>query len=54
MTRRIRSVFWGTCLLMVLPALEARAVELPLRKPGLWEMKVVRTGSPMPEMTMQH
>src|SRR5580704_9366464 len=54
MTQRIRSVFWGACLLMVLPALEARAVELPLRKPGLWEMKVVRTGSPMPEMTMQH
>src|ERR1700729_980058 len=54
MTRRIRSVFWGTCLLMVLPALEARAVELPLRKPGLWEMKVVRTGSPMPQMWMQH
>jgi hypothetical protein len=54
MTQRVRSVFWATCLLMVLPVLEARAAELPLRKPGLWEMKVVRTGSPMPEMTMQH
>ena len=54
MTQRIRSVLLGTCLLTMLPALEARAAELPLRKPGLWEMKVVRTGSPMPEMTMQH
>jgi uncharacterized protein DUF3617 len=33
-------------------AVEARAVDLPLRKPGLWQMKVVRTGS-LPEMTMQ-
>jgi hypothetical protein len=37
-----------------LPALEARAVEMPLRKAGLWEMKLVRPGSPLPEMTMQH
>ncbi|MBI5261202.1 MAG: DUF3617 family protein [Bradyrhizobium sp.] len=32
----------------------AQAVELPVRKAGLWEMKMVRAGSPMPEMTMQH
>ena len=32
----------------------ASAAELPTRKAGLWEMKMVRTGSPMPEMTMQH
>ena len=32
----------------------AQATELPVRKAGLWEMKMVRTGSPMPEMTMQH
>ena len=25
-----------------------------LRKAGLWEMKMVRTGSPVPDMTMQH
>ena len=31
---------------------QARAVELPLRKAGLWQVKVVRTGS-LPEMTMQ-
>jgi len=48
-------LFWlGCCLAMSLPALDARAVELPLRKAGLWEMKMVRTGSPLPEMTMQH
>jgi hypothetical protein len=28
--------------------------ELPIRKAGLWEMKVLRTGSPAPDMTMQH
>ena len=27
---------------------------MPLRKPGLWEMKIVKTGSVLPEMTMQH
>jgi hypothetical protein len=32
----------------------AGAVDLPVRKAGLWEMKIVRTGSAMPEMTMQH
>ena len=32
----------------------ALAVELPTRKAGLWELKMLRAGSPMPEMTMQH
>jgi hypothetical protein len=41
-------------LLVLAPASGARADELPIRKPGLWEMKVMRTGSPMPDMTMQH
>ena len=27
---------------------------MPLRKPGLWEMKIAKTGSVLPEMTMQH
>jgi Protein of unknown function (DUF3617) len=53
MTRGFLSFFWGCCLLALLPVLEARAVELPIRKAGLWEMKMVRTGSPMPQMTMQ-
>jgi hypothetical protein len=42
------------CLLALAAAPEARAVDLPVRKAGLWEMKIVRSGSPMPEMTMQH
>ena len=33
---------------------DAGAVELPVRKAGLWEMKMLRTGAPVPEMTMQH
>jgi len=35
-------------------ALAASAIEMPTRKAGLWEMKMVRTGSPLPDMTMQH
>ena len=54
MTRLFLSICLATCLLALLPVRDARAVEMPTRKAGLWEMKVVRTGSPMPEMTMQH
>jgi hypothetical protein len=39
---------------MLLCVLEARAVEMPTRKAGLWEMKMARTGSPAPDTTMQH
>jgi hypothetical protein len=41
-------------VLAALPAWAASAVELPTRKAGLWEIKMVRTGSPLPDMTMQH
>jgi hypothetical protein len=54
MTRRLFSFCSTLFLVALLPALEARAVELPLRKAGLWEMKMVGTGSAMPGMTMQH
>jgi hypothetical protein len=54
MTRWILSFCLGTSLLMAAATSGARAAELPIRKAGLWEMKVVRTGSPLPEMTMQH
>jgi hypothetical protein len=54
MTRQLHSVWLGACLLALLPAPDARAVEMAVRKAGLWEMKIVRTGSPLPEMTMQH
>jgi hypothetical protein len=54
MTRQLLSFCLGFCLLAWLPAPDAHAVEMPVRKAGLWEMKMVRTGSPLPEMTMQH
>ena len=54
MTRQLLSfgsalACWRCCRRMM-----PRAVELPVRKAGLWEMKVLRTGSPVPDMTMQH
>ena len=54
MTQRLISFCLGTALLAALPAAGARADEMPLRKPGLWEMKIAKTGSVLPEMTMQH
>jgi Protein of unknown function (DUF3617) len=55
MTRRLFSFRLATTVLVwTTGALAASAVELPTRKAGLWEMKMVRTGTPMPEMTMQH
>jgi hypothetical protein len=54
MTRQLLSLCLGTCLLALLTAADARAVEMPVRKAGLWELKMVKTGSPLPEMTMQH
>jgi hypothetical protein len=55
MTRQLFSFrFAATVLAWTISALTASAVELPSRKAGLWEMKMVRTGSPMPDMTMQH
>jgi hypothetical protein len=54
MTRQLFSFGLGCCLLALTCASGARADELPIRKAGLWEMKVMRTGSPTPDMTMQH
>ena len=54
MTRQHLSLCLAFSLLALLPALDARAAEIPVRKAGLWEMRVIRTGSPLPEMTMQH
>jgi hypothetical protein len=39
---------------LALLATAACAEDLPTRKAGLWEMKIVRTGGKLPEMTMQH
>ncbi len=44
----------GLVLLLSMPADAVRADELPIRKAGLWEMKMIRTGSPMPDLAMQH
>jgi hypothetical protein len=54
MTRRLLAFCLAFPLLALGPANDADAVELPVRKAGLWEMKVQRTGSPAPDMTMQH
>jgi hypothetical protein len=54
MTRQIFSFRLALGFAALLPAYGACADELPIRKAGLWEMKVMRTGSPMPDMTMQH
>jgi hypothetical protein len=54
MARQRFSLGLASCVLALLLALAARADEMPGRKPGLWEMKMIRTGSPLPEMTMQH
>ena len=53
MTRQIFSFALALGLLTLAPVSGTRADELPIRKAGLWEMKVMRTGSPMPDMTMQ-
>src|SRR6195952_3916824 len=55
MTRQLFSLrIAAGVLLAALPALAASAVELPTRKAGLWELKMLRAGSPAPEITMQH
>ena len=52
MMRQLLSVSLGACLLAL--AGPARADDLPTRKAGLWEMKIVKVGGLVPEMTMQH
>lgn len=39
---------------VALAAAPASAIELPVRKAGLWELKMVMAGSAVPAMTMQH
>jgi hypothetical protein len=48
------SVICGCALLLAASAQDAAAVELPTRKAGLWELRMMRAGSPTPEMAMQH
>jgi hypothetical protein len=50
--RRLLSFVLGGCVLAFM--VPAAAEELPVRKAGLWEMKIVKTGSQLPDLTMQH
>ena len=54
MARQLVSFCLALSLLALWPARDAGAVDLPVRKAGLWEMKVLHSGSPVPDMTMQH
>ena len=47
-------VLLGSMLCLAVSAGAACAEDLPVRKAGLWELKIVRAGSSMPDMTMQH
>lgn len=54
MMREVLALAIAGGLLLALSARGAVADELPIRKAGLWEMKVLKSGSPIPDMTMQH
>ena len=51
MTRKLALL--GSAVCLAFSAGTACADDLPVRKAGLWEMKI-RAGSSVPEMTMQH
>ena len=53
----VRQLLWPcafVCALFLIGSNGAAAEDLPTRKAGLWEMKVAKTGSQQPEMTLQH
>lgn len=52
MMRGLLSFGIGGCALALL-TMGATADELPLRKPGLWEMKIAKVGSQLPALTTQ-
>jgi hypothetical protein len=52
MTRKLALLGSAVCFLASQGA--ALAEDLPVRKAGLWELKMVRAGAQQPEMTMQH
>lgn len=54
MTRTLLLLSLVGCLAAPLWAAGARADELPTRRPGLWELKITRVGSSLPQLTMQH
>jgi hypothetical protein len=52
MMRGLLSFGVGGCALVMLTT-GVMAEELPLRKPGLWEMKIAKVGSQLPALTTQ-
>src|ERR1700759_513090 len=54
MTRQILIGCAAACAAALLPIASAVADDLPVRKAGLWEIKLLRPGTAMPETTMQH
>ena len=54
MTREFGGWVLGLGVLAVMSAAGAWAEDLPIRKAGLWEIKLAHTGSPLPSLTMQH
>jgi hypothetical protein len=58
MRKLLSSGFCGcafyACALALPTTAAVAAEELPVRKAGLWEMKIVRPGAKLPDMTMQH
>ncbi len=54
MVRHLFLYCLGCAVLAPITAAAGGADQLPVRKAGLWDIKMVRTGSPMPTITMQH
>ncbi len=54
MAREFGAWAWGLCALAAVSSGGACAEDLPIRKAGLWEIKVAHPGSPLPSLTMQH
>ncbi len=54
MTRTFSVVMIGAlaCILCTLPA--RAEIEMPTRKPGLWEITMVMAGTPIPPRTVEH
>jgi hypothetical protein len=54
MMRELGAWALGICALAAVPSGSAWAEDLPIRKAGLWEIKLAQTGSLLPSLTMQH
>ncbi|MGX7744400.1 DUF3617 domain-containing protein [Rhodopseudomonas parapalustris] len=54
MSRSRLARIWLLPLLLAVPATAAQAIDLPTRKPGLWELKMQGSGSAGQSVAMQH